>query len=223
MLLVVGEVGAAFQALLAAALDAARGLPLCFLLGIPRAGGNDAAQLRRGGEVRVQAALHRPLLPAGVSRVEVLREPIHRQGSALRGEGRVENAFARSGDQPHRLADHQLRHALCTWKQTLRELPRGAEHVIALPFFVKKSRVDRAGIFKLDVLALQPLAFKGKGLVIKKGRGGVKPRITVLLLTEHDDGIGFLLEFSCQQQREESAAEHGDCLFLLCPKDAAEL
>ena len=217
------EVGAAFQALLAAALDAALGLPLCFLLGISLAGGFNAAQLFCGGEIRIQAALHGPLLPARVARIEVLCQPVHRQGGAFRGESSVEYAAAWARDQPLRLADHQLRHAQYVRKQTQHELPRGAEHIKALLFIVEKGDIYRTIKFKLNVLVLQALTLKSKCLFVKERCGGTEPCIVVPLLAEHGDRVGFLLELSCQKQRKEPAAEHGDCLFLLRPKDAAEL
>ena len=78
-------------------------------------------------------------------------------------------------------------------------------------------------VFPLNVLVLEALQLKRKGLAVEEGRGGAQIGVSIRLFTKDGDRVGLLLELSRQQQREEPAAENSDSLSLLRAEDAAEL
>ena len=222
MLFVMSEIGAAFQALLTVALDAAPGLLDGLLPGIAAIRDSHTAQLFCRREVGVESALRRALLPAGIAGIQLLRQAVHRQRRFLRAEGRVQHALCRPADQALFLADHQLRDRLALRKEPLPDLVRGAEHIKGRLLLLIKRRVQAAAAYESDLLALQPLELQGEGSLVQKRRGTAEIGLRILFLTEHRDGIGLLFQLPRQQQRKEPGAEDGGLLPLARAKDAAE-
>ena len=215
MLFVMLEVGAAFQALLAAALQAAPCLRNGLLFGVARLRQGHPAQPMRLAQVGVKAALHRPLLSPAVSGMKVLGQPVHGEDGLLGPEGRVQHSpSAAAADQPLLLAEHQLLAAYRVGHQRLCHRLGDAEDIKLLPLFFQKIPRERAVVCKMNVLALQALALQGEGGLIQKGRGAAQKAPGVRLRAEHRHRIGLLFQFSGQKQRKQVRAQDG-CGFSL--------
>ena len=135
VLLVVLEIGAGLQALLAAALDAAPRFLDRLLLRIAVPVGGDATERLRLRKIGIELALARALRSAHVARVEILRETVDGQRRLLRAEGRVQHASALPAHELFILKDHQLGQDRRVGEEGLRHLLRRAAHVEGFFYF----------------------------------------------------------------------------------------
>ena len=213
--------GAAFQALLAAALQAARRLRHRLLFAVALRRYRFPLQRCRGREIRIQARLHRAFLAAGIAGIQVLGQAIHGQRSLLGPEGRSHHALAAAADKLFRLAVHELRQTFRRRKELFCHRLRGAEHIIAGSFFFQKILCYCAVKDKIDVLCLQAFEFQLKGLFIQKHRSAAQECIQIRLLAEHGQRVGLFLQLPCKKQRKQPGAKNCDRFFLFRPKDAA--
>ena len=101
--LIMAQIGAAFQAFLAPALNAPPGLRL----GVLPAGNRDAAGTGDPFQGGVQPGFHGPFLPPGVGRVQILGQTVGGQGGFLCPEGGSKHPLGRAGEQTVFPADHQ--------------------------------------------------------------------------------------------------------------------
>ena len=101
--LIMAQIGAAFQAFLAPALNAPPGLRL----GVLPAGNRDAAGTGDSFQGGVQPGFRGPFFPTGVGRVQVLGQTVGGQGGFLRSEGGPQHSLDGAGEQLVFPADHQ--------------------------------------------------------------------------------------------------------------------
>ena len=213
--------GAAFQALLTAALEAARRLRHRLFFAVAFRRYRLPLQRCRGCEIRIQACFHRPLLPAGIAGIQILGQAIHGQRSLLGSEGRGHHALAAAADKLLRLAVQEFRQTFRRRKELFCYRFRGAKHVKGRSLFFQKIRCYLAVENEIDVLCLQAFEFQLKGLFIQKFRPAAQERVQIRLLTEHGQRIGFFLQFPGKEKGEEPGTQDSDGLFLFRPKDAA--
>ena len=221
MLFIMLQEGAAFQALLAATLEAARRLRHRQFFAVAFRRYRLPLQRCRGCEIRIQARLHRAFLAAGIAGIQILGQAIHGQCGFFCPEGRSHHALAAAADKLFCLAVHEIRQAFRRRKEFFCYRFRGAEHVKGRSLFFQKILCYCAIEDKIDVLCLQAFEFQLKGLFIQKFRPAAQERVQIRLLTEHGQRIGLFLQFPGKEKGEEAGTQDSDGFFLFRSKDAA--
>ena len=219
---VVFQVGAALHALVAVALNAARGFGGGFLFGVASVLCRNALQFLCRRKIRIQAAIKRVFLTAHVARIKVLRQAVYGQGCFFCTEGRVHHPVGIPGHELLFLTVHELRYEARIRKQAREHRPGNTEHIKGRTLFRQEIRGDVAGEYKRDVLSLQTLQLQLEGFVIQEFRLAAQEALQVRLFAENGERIGLFLDLSRQKQCKQPGTEYGNRLFLLGAEDPAE-
>ena len=217
---VMAQIGAGFEALLAAALEAALRLLDRLLRGIADVRARHALQRLRGGEVGVKPALNGALRAARVAGIELLREPVCRQRRLFRAEGRVHHAAAAAYDQVFRLIEHHVRRTDGPGEEGLRRRLRRAENLIVPAPFAEEFRRQCAAELEPDLFSPESFQLQRERFPVQKRRGAAEKRFLIGLGAEHRDRVHFLFQLAREKQRKEPRAEHGGLLLFRRAKHA---
>ena len=222
MLPVMPQIGAGFQTFLAAALEAALGLFDGLLPRVALRSARYALQRPGGREIGVEPALARPLMPAGVAGVELLRQTIRGQRRLFRAESRVHHAAAAAHDQIFRLIKHDIRRAFRFGEKDLCRRLRRAEDLKLSSLLLEEVRRQFTAELETNFLPLQPFQLQVEGRLIQKRRSAAQIRLLVRLSAEHRDRIHLLFQLAGEKEREQARAEDRCLLLFGAAKHAAQ-
>ena len=206
---VVLQIGAALDALVAPALDA----PAGFRHGRSFIHDRNAAAGDHALQAGVEPCLHAALLAPGVGGIEVLGHPIGGQSRLFRAEGRAQHALGFAGDQLPLPADHDGLIHFQAGIQLVRSFARRANQVI----FRRSLGICRNRVcvpFKFDIqtaqIAVGPCHFRCQRR---------KHRLPVRELGIDRHRVHLLRQLTGQEQRKQIQAENG-ALLRLFPEQA---
>ncbi len=214
------KVYAALDAFRAAAPDAPPRLPDCLLPGItPLRPGNPGGG-RRPGHIGDQRRFAGALVPPAVHWIEILGQPVHRQGGFLRPKCRIQNPRrpGGSGNDVQLPAEHRrLLHG--GPRQSFRKkFRRDAHNVVCRQHLIQQAGRHPRAESELNIHGLQRARVLSDRIAVEKFRAGSQKSLRVRLGAEYRKGIRLFGKLSRQEGREQAGTEDCRGLFLFKPQ-----